>query len=370
MIRAGLEGPHATLPNNFGGFTMPKDVRSAFNLRLGAIKMNQKSPEDRVRETLDDISSDLFALTVPSDARHAAFNKLFFNRKQGWRLPFWLMLMLGAGLAALGLSQSSAATIIGTMIIAPLGQPIIALGAAVALGWPAQFLRLLGLIALGALSVISLSYLLGFMLSVDALNSEILLRTAPDLRDLAIAVFAGTAGAFGYFRPEFSTVLSGVAVAVALVPPLCVTGLMLEDGRFILAAGSTLLFVTNLVGIWASAVLVFFVSGVAHAEHRRGWFVGGTIVTILALVLIVAPLVRNINRAEYGTSEKQKMLSVVEDVLKNSNSVSKPTGLNIEGGLLTITLRPAPIDPGVRGRMVAAVQDALGFQVELRDALQ
>ena len=100
---------------------------------------DRKSLRDRPFETSFEVPADvshLFSLAVPSDLRTGVFDILFFNLKEGWQLPFWLMLTLSAGLATLGLSENSPAIVIGAMIITPLGQPIIALGAAVALGWP------------------------------------------------------------------------------------------------------------------------------------------------------------------------------------------------------------------------------------------
>jgi len=145
---------------------------------------------------------------------------------------------LSVGLASLGLSEDSSATIIGAMIIAPLGQPIVALGGAIALGWKIQSFRMLGIIIVGTVSSILMAYLIGFTLPDITPNQQILIRTSPDLRDLGIALLAGAAGASGYYRSEYSSILVGVAIAVALVPPLCTCGIMLEQVHYILANGS------------------------------------------------------------------------------------------------------------------------------------
>lgn len=169
-----------------------------------------------MREPVDHVEADdsgIFSESVPIDARAATFDLLFFNLKQQWELPFWLMLLLSAAIATLGLSENSAAVVIGAMIIAPLGQPIIALGASLTLGWGLQTVRMLGLITVGALSVIAVGYVFGTILPIATPNDQMLARTAPDLRDLGIAIFAGAAGAYGYYRSEYSTVLAGVAIA-------------------------------------------------------------------------------------------------------------------------------------------------------------
>ncbi len=81
------------------------------------------------------IERNFFFQDVPVEERSSVFNTLFFHYKNDWQNSFALMLFLSVGLASLGLSEDSSATIIGAMIIAPLGQPIVALGGAIALGW-------------------------------------------------------------------------------------------------------------------------------------------------------------------------------------------------------------------------------------------
>jgi uncharacterized membrane protein len=140
------------------------------------------------------------------------------------------MLFLSVGIASLGLSHNSTATIIGAMII-PLGQPIVALGGAIALGWTLQSFRMIGIIILGTIFSLGIAYLIGLTLP-NLTPNEQMIRTAPDLRDLGIAILAGAAGSYGYYRSEYSTVLAG-AIAEALVPPICACGLMLEQGHFL-----------------------------------------------------------------------------------------------------------------------------------------
>ena len=153
-----------------------------------------------------DIEKNFFSEDVPIDKRAAVFNKLFFHYKKDWKKSFLLMLLLSIGLASLGLSKNSSATIIGAMIIAPLGQPIVAFGGAIALGWRIQSFRMLGIIIFGSVGSILIAYLISLSLPDITPNIEMLIRTSPDLRDLGIAILAGAAGAWGYYRSEFSTI--------------------------------------------------------------------------------------------------------------------------------------------------------------------
>ena len=306
-------------------------------------------------------------LDIPVEARSPAINDLFFNLSQKWQLPFWLMLSLSAGIGSLGLSEDFAATIIGAMIVAPLGQPIIALGASITLGWPREAIKMLVLILLGALTVVAISFLLGSLLPHATPTRQILLRTAPDLRDLGIAVFAGIAGTFGSYRKEYSAVLAGVAIAVALIPPLCVVGLMAEEGRFILAAGGLLLFLTNFIGITLAAILTLFLAGLHGGLHRR-WFFAGTIATVTAIIAILTPLTLNFSRiTSVARFEKQ----IYESTLHILQTVPGPpliTQLTIEGAQLAITIKPLPQDAVEQQRLADALQHATGLQVSLRSA--
>ncbi|HRJ42036.1 MAG TPA: DUF389 domain-containing protein [Caldilineaceae bacterium] len=173
------------------------------------------------------------------------------------------------------------------MIIAPLGSPIVSLGGAIALGWTREILRMLGFIVLGALAVIAVGYVIGLFLPTAMPTDQLLARTDPDLRDLGVAILAGAAGAYARTRKELSSVLVGVAIAVALVPPLCAVGLLLEDGRPLLAQGALLLFAANLVGITLAVSVVMLVVGYAPRPRMPRSRLG----QVLAIVLIVGTIV-------------------------------------------------------------------------------
>lgn len=228
-------------------------------------------------------------ITIPKqiDARRTVLTEVFFDSNPRWFQPFAVMLAIAAGVASIGLSQNSAATVIGAMIIAPLGSPIVSLGGAIALGWTREILRMLGFIVLGALAVVAVGYVIGLFLPTAMPTDQLLARTDPDLRDLGVAILAGAAGAYARTRKELSSVLVGVAIAVALVPPLCAVGLLLEDGRPLLAQGALLLFAANLVGITLAVSVVMLVVGYAPRPRMPRSRLG----QVLAIVLIVGTIV-------------------------------------------------------------------------------
>lgn len=316
---------------------------------------------------MDDRSSLGGLLDIPVETRSPAINELFFNLSQKWQLPFWLMLSLSSGIASLGLSEDSAATIIGAMIVAPLGQPIIALGASITMGWPREAVKMLALIFLGASTVVAISFLLGCLLPHASPNQQILLRTAPDLRDLGIAIFAGIAGTFGYYRKEYSAVLAGVAIAVALVPPLCTVGLMIEERRYILAGGGLLLFLTNFIGITLAAILTLFLAGL-HGGSSRRWFFGGTMATVAASVAVLVPLTLNFNRITSAARFEKKVYKSALHILRGISGTPAITNLTVDGAELMITIKPLPPDVVEQQRLTDELQHATGLQISLRSA--
>ena len=118
-------------------------------------------------------------------------------------------------------------------------------------------------------------------------------RTSPNLLDLGIALAAGAAGAYGQVRRHASDVLTGVAVAVALVPPLAVVGITLQLTEWQLALGATLLFLANVVGIVIAASATFLAAGFVpgrnplkgHTQILRGvsWAAIATIIVVLPM---------------------------------------------------------------------------------------
>jgi uncharacterized hydrophobic protein (TIGR00271 family) len=185
---------------------------------------------------------------------------------------YWLEIFFSAGIAALGLVTDSPAVIIGAMLISPLMGPIMATGMALAAGDLYLAIKaIVKLLASVALAV-GLSGLMVWLLPFHSITNEVLTRTNPNLLDLGIALFSGLAGAVAVSRSSSAsgvTTLPGVAIAVALMPPLCAIGFGLGDGANTrIMGGAGLLFLTNLVAITTCAFLVFLLIGMNTPEVR------------------------------------------------------------------------------------------------------
>ena len=180
---------------------------------------------------------------------------------------FFLLVVLSCIIATLGLLTDSPAVIIGAMLVAPLMSPIIGLGLASLTGDPTLFRNAGIALARGAAAAIFISAFLTLgnrflpFLPLQELPSEVLARTHPTPIDLTIALAGGMAAAFALAMPSISAALPGVAIATALMPPLCTVGIGVAMGRWDVAGGALLLFITNAVTIAFAAMLVFAAVG-------------------------------------------------------------------------------------------------------------
>ena len=211
---------------------------------------------------------------------------------------FFFMLTLSAVIATFGLLSNSAATIIGAMIVAPLMGPIVSAAYSIVTANYRLLRRSALTIMVGAVLVIAIAALTAYAINLRVVGSEILARTNPTLLDLGVAMAAGAAGAFALTRRSIANALAGVAIAVALVPPLCVlgigialgddvaTGIGLSLGDRGIVLGAFLLFATNLIGIVVSAGLVFLCHGYGNVKQA----VGGLVVAIFSMLLVSYPL--------------------------------------------------------------------------------
>ncbi len=194
---------------------------------------------------------------------------------------YYMMLFLSGVISTLGLLAGSTAAIIGAMIVAPLMGPITGMAFAITMG-NRRLLKRSGLtVVTGALLTIGTAYLICSLIGLNTLNEEILERTRPTLIDLAIGLAAGAAGAFAKTRREVADALPGVAIAVALVPPLSVIGIGLAYGDSAILAGSTILFLTNLAGIILSGGLVFIWQDYGSLKRAKQGLTTSTIVLCL-----------------------------------------------------------------------------------------
>jgi len=184
---------------------------------------------------------------------------------------FILLVIFSTIVAGIGLIENNVAVVIGAMVIAPLLGPNLALALSTALGDLDLMANALKTMVAGFLIALLLSFSLGLAWGTfwpDELNSpELLSRTIVGFDSIALALVSGAAAVLS-LASGISSVLVGVMVAVALLPPGATVGIMLGAGRYDLAFGAALLLAVNIVCVNLSAKLVFLFKGV----QPRTWF--------------------------------------------------------------------------------------------------
>jgi uncharacterized hydrophobic protein (TIGR00271 family) len=207
-------------------------------------------------------------LRIPPTAKPNVYRQIF-ETAEIRSLSYWLEIFFAAGIATFGLVENSPGVIIGAMLISPLMGPIMATGLALAVGDLYLGVKAVLNLIVSITVAIAFSGLLVWLLPFQSATSEILGRTKPNLLDLGIALLSGLAGSLvvSRGRSDGVTALPGVAIAVALMPPLCTVGFGLGSGvNLEIMGGAGLLFLTNLVAIVSSAFLVFLLVGMDTSD--------------------------------------------------------------------------------------------------------
>lgn len=237
------------------------------------------------------------SLAVDAQRRAAILQEIDGGARLGRN--YIVLVLLSCVIATVGLVQNSGAVIIGAMLIAPLMGPIIAFALALVYGDPRRVVRSLSTLLVGGMTAVALSAALGrlvgavgtFDFSLLGLPAEILSRTQPTLFDLAVALAGGTAAAYALVQPRLSAALAGVAIATALMPPLCVVGIGLSQGQLAIWGGALILFLTNFAAIVFSGSAIFALAGfLPESSARRHPLLSGARLVNLLLLLPVAIL--------------------------------------------------------------------------------
>jgi uncharacterized hydrophobic protein (TIGR00271 family) len=252
---------------------------------------------------------------------------------------FFLLTLLSSVIATLGLLINSPATIIGAMLVAPLMSPIIGLGMGSIRGDDKLLKDAASALIRGALLSVLVSLLLTLWniympfidLRANALPGEVMARTQPSPIDLGIALAGGLAAAFALATPNISAALPGVAIATALMPPLCTVGIGLAFARWDVAGGGFLLFITNGVTIAFAGMLVFVTLGFSprtvENAGRMGRIPRSLLITAVVTALLLGPLtylsvqfVRDASAAREQATQRDSVEEIIAEEVARVNS--------------------------------------------------
>lgn len=212
------------------------------------------------------------------------------------------VLMFAIIVASVGLNVNSTAVIIGAMLISPLMGPIMGIGYGVGINDNDLIKKSLKSIGLAVVISIFSATLYFLVTPLSEARSELLARTTPTLWDVLIALFGGLAGILATTRKEKSSVIPGVAIATALMPPLCTAGYGLATGHLSYFFGAFYLFFINMVFIALATVLFI---GYLNPPHKqfvdaamerkvRNYIVALVLVTVLPSIYLAYNMVSDV----------------------------------------------------------------------------
>lgn len=306
-------------------------------------------------------------------AHDAVYQEAYEGRQ--FDAVYFGMLIFACLIALMGLLLNSPAVIIGAMLISPLMGPILACGLALTTAEWSLGKKAARNVALSVAEVVLIAFIATHLSPLREATPEILARTNPNLMDLLIAFFSGLAGtvALGSRKTAF-TILPGVAIATAVMPPLATVGYGLGTRQWTVARGAFMLFFTNFTAIVLSASLVFLLIGLRPQVERMGerhplirWRIA---IAAAVLVLISVPLMRTLIRAATQANLRGQVQETLRTNIQSPNGSRRLNSVSVEllkgGVLVNASIQTAQyIEPGEIEKMQAAIAERISRPVHL-----
>ena len=244
-----------------------------------------------------------------SSAEKAIRNNVFFRGPNAW------ILAIATVIASVGLNVNSIPVIIGAMLISPLMGPIFGLGLGLGIN-DFDLMKTAGKNLLVMIGISLVASFLYFLITPLSLNNptELLARTNPTIYDVLIALFGGFAGIFEQCRKDKGTVFAGVAIATALMPPLCTAGYGLASGNLHYFAGALYLFIINcLLIMLATYTMVKYLKFNAKEIADEKLRLRTKAVSTILIILFIIPSIWSAVLLVKQTNFEDRALAFIED---------------------------------------------------------
>ena len=232
--------------------------------------------------------------------------------------------------ASIGLNTNSIPVVIGAMLISPLMGPILGVGLSIAIN-DIDTLRT-SMISLGTMMLLSIltSFLYFYVFDINADTSELFARTRPDIREILIAFFGGLALIIARTKKgTIATVIYGVAIATALIPPLCTAGYGIAVGSMDYFLGAMYLFIINTIFIALATFIVvkflkFPMINYVDSIRRRRISRFATLAAIVVMIPAVWTFVNVVKESNFK-NDAMSFVNSELDILPNSKYIKKNT---------------------------------------------
>ena len=277
-----------------------------------------------------------------------------FRGPNVWILAFSIII------ASVGLNVNSTAVIIGAMLISPLMGPIIGIG----LGLGVNDTKLIKVGLKNLIVMVSISLIastLYFLLTPLKLANptELLARTNPTIYDVIIALFGGAAGLLEISRKDKGTVLSGVAIATALMPPLCTAGYGLASGTFKYFLGALMLFIINGVFIIIATYVMSKLLGFQEYEFQDQKIAKRTrtLVTIVVLLVAVPSILSAVKMIQSNTFQQNASSFVADNRMLSSGYIYDYEVDTHKGGRISLYIAGSMLDEADKEKLKASAKE-------------
>ena len=230
---------------------------------IPAVKLEEENDEDEEAKAITDEGSDNEQEEKNNTTKGLSRQELYADLSDSINLNsnYILMCLLSAIVASSGVMLDNVAVIVGAMVIAPLLGPNVGMALASTLGDMELGKKALKASLYGAGAALIVALIAGLILNPDSWPHEVLSRTSVGWGDITLALASGSAGTLAFTTGTSGAVI-GVMIAVALMPPLVVVGILLGAGEFLMAGGALMLFISNIICINLAGVLTFIYQGV------------------------------------------------------------------------------------------------------------
>jgi len=286
---------------------------------------------------------------LPAEELRELLESLFVFGKENQKEFFWrmgILLVISTVICTAGLLSNSAAVVIGAMLVAPMMRPVMSSAVAITLSWPKRFTESLIMVFCMALSAVVIAMLMTwFSPNMLELPQQVLDRTKPTLFDLTIALAAGCGGAYTMTRKEASAI-PGVAMAVALLPPLASCGALLVYTEYDLALRAFVLFFVNYAAMVLAGALTFrFVGVTAKVDPaKKNIFFKGFLALFTSVVVTISvPLYFYSHEVWYDAMYRAEHSEMLQVWLKKNQLKIQDVDINKQRTLIYLHLTgPTP----------------------------
>ncbi|SDK35817.1 uncharacterized hydrophobic domain-containing protein [Maridesulfovibrio ferrireducens] len=284
---------------------------------------------------------------------------------------YYLLMVVAAFIASIGLMANSPAVVIGAMLVSPLMMPIFGVSLGLVRGEFPLIRDSVFSVTAGILLGVGGAFLIGCFPIFFEITNEIITRTKPNLLDLGVAAFAGIAGTVALIDEKVSPVMPGIAIATALMPPLCTSGLCLALHQYTNAWGAFLLFFANFLVILSVASALFIMTGfIPHSENEPlPRLIKHFSITTIGLILVAGLLTKSL--IEVSTSRKiNKNLRTItmQAISSTPNTAIKDVQHEITDGIISgfiILQGPKSLDAKVVNKIEKESSQTLNMPVQI-----